>query len=250
MAVLRQGHRWLGAIAALFVIVLSVTGITLNHSSAWQLDRRYVSWSWLLDAYGIVAPEPTMAFADAEHIGVLLGQRLYMDGIEVAQAINDFAGLSRAGTMVVLAADRSLLLATPGGELVDRIDLSSRLPAPIERIGRSGDTVVISSRNMLFRSDAEISHVEPWDATGDEAISWSAPVVPSASLLAQLDELYRGRGLTWERLLADVHSGRVFRLAGVWFMDIIAACLVILSITGLVFWVRAVRSENGDGRAR
>ena len=45
-------HRRLGVAAAFFVLVLVVSGIALNHSSAFGLDRNFVDWDWLMQAYG------------------------------------------------------------------------------------------------------------------------------------------------------------------------------------------------------
>ncbi|MDX1499627.1 MAG: hypothetical protein R3176_07005, partial [Woeseiaceae bacterium] len=68
-------HRWLGLAAVLFVLLLSVTGIALNHGSDWGLDRRYVSWDWAIAALGVRAPAPAASFADREHRVTQLGGR-------------------------------------------------------------------------------------------------------------------------------------------------------------------------------
>ena len=54
----RRGHRWAGGMLVAFVLFLSITGMALNHSHDLGLDRRYVTWSWILDAYGMDRPEP------------------------------------------------------------------------------------------------------------------------------------------------------------------------------------------------
>ena len=64
-------------------------------------------------------------------------------------------------------------------------------------------------------------------------------------MLESLSRDYRGRGLSWERLLADLHSGRILGAAGTYFMDFIALSLIVLSMTGLFQWRRR---RNGNGR--
>ena len=49
----RRSHRWVGTVLVAFVLYLAVTGILLNHSSDVGLDRQYIGWSWLLEAYGM-----------------------------------------------------------------------------------------------------------------------------------------------------------------------------------------------------
>ena len=52
----RRNHRFAGGTLVAFVLFLSLTGIALNHSTDLGLDRRYVTWNWLLDAYGMGLP--------------------------------------------------------------------------------------------------------------------------------------------------------------------------------------------------
>ena len=88
-------------------------------------------------------------------------------------------------------------------------------------------------------SDADIGSFEP--AAGTDDIEWSkASDVPPA-LLESLRLLYRGRGLTIERVVADIHSGRIVGLAGPYFMDLVAILLIVLGISGLVIWLRPRR---------
>jgi hypothetical protein len=57
--------------------------------------------------------------------------------------------------------------------------------------------------------------------------------------LRELGRDYRGRVLTLERLMLDLHSGRLFGLGGTWLMDIVAALLVILAASGMWLWSRS-----------
>lgn len=49
---------------------------------------------------------------------------------------------------------------------------------------------------------------------------------------------YAGEILTMDRIILDLHTGRFFGEAGVWVMDIAAIAFIILSITGIVMWMR------------
>ncbi len=48
----------------------------------------------------------------------------------------------------------------------------------------------------------------------------------------------RAHTLTLERVLLDLHSGRIASRFGVWFMDGIALVLISLVISGLWIWLR------------
>jgi uncharacterized iron-regulated membrane protein len=57
-------------------------------------------------------------------------------------------------------------------------------------------------------------------------------------LLQSLQAKYRGRGLSVERVLADVHSGRIVNITGPYLMDAVGLLLIALSVTGIVMWAR------------
>ena len=50
-------HRRLGITAALFVILLTITGVLLNHNASLNLQKAYIKNEWLLDWYNIDAKQ-------------------------------------------------------------------------------------------------------------------------------------------------------------------------------------------------
>lgn len=207
----RRGHRWVGVSLLVFVLFLAITGITLNHSADLGLDRRYVSWSWILDAYGMGPPEP-------------------------------YAGKVMLGPLAVVGDGKRVHVLLASGELVESIDLGASLSGSIERVGRLGDRAVLQSGGSLHRSDADVTAFEPWADGAATDVSWSAAVEPDAAGLEALQIAWRGRGVTVERFLLDLHSGRILNFPGTLLMDIVAACMILLGVSGLVL---ARRRGNG-----
>lgn len=247
---LRRAHRWFGLAALLFVLFLSVTGIALNHTSAWQLDERYVSWSWLLDVYGIEAPAPAASFAAGDHRATLLGGRLYVDGRELARGIEALAGVVVTGDFVVVASEEDAFLLTATGELVERMSLRDTLAATIGAVGIADGRVVLRSGDAIFRFDEQLVTPEPWIADAYPGVRWSTSTPPAPGQLAAIEDMYRGRGVTVERLLEDLHSGRIFTRFGPFVMDVIAVLLILLSLTGLLMWMRRGGFVNGNNGSR
>jgi hypothetical protein len=206
----RRAHRWTGATLAVFVLFLTLTGIALNHSHGLGLDRKYVGWSWLLEAYGMSERKP-------------------------------YAGMVRLESLIVVGdGDKAhVLLGT--GDLVESIDLGATLPGGIERVGQVDGRVVLQSGDFLYHSDADFTNFELWDDGTPAIVSWSAEADPESEGLEVLQTAWRGQGPTIERVLLDLHSGRIFSLAGKVLMDIIALGLVLLSLSGLVL----ARRRNG-----
>jgi hypothetical protein len=251
---LRRGHRWLGVVLVVFVLLLAVSGVALNHASDWGLDRRQLDWPWLLDAYGIHAPAPTASFADGGLRATLLGERLFLDDAEIAQEVAGLAGIAVLAPLALIGTNDTLYVVTTAGELVEAIDTTAALPGSIDRVGRDGRRAVVESGGRLYRSDPDITHFAAWDTSARESVQWSSATLPDAAELEALQALYRGRGPTVERVLADLHSGRIFAAAGTLIMDVVAVCLVVLSLSGLILWVqhsrREAEIERRNGRRR
>jgi len=234
-------HRWLGISAAVFVLLLSVTGIALNHSDDWRLDRRYVAWGWLLDAYGISVPEAAKSFAVGDRRVTLIGNHLYFDDRELVTGEDWLAGFAMHGDVAVIGLRHAILLVNAAGELIERLDTTAVLPGGIQRIGQFGDRAVISGAEGEFIADDSLTVFETLQP--DDTARWSGVSPVPESLRALLDTQYRGRGLTVERLLTDLHSGRIVPAIGVRFMDLVGVFLVVLSATGILLWARG--SRNG-----
>ena len=53
---------------------------------------------------------------------------------------------------------------------------------------------------------------------------------------------YLGEGPSLERVLLDFHSGRIFGPVGIVVYDLLALMVLVLSISGLIIWVRGKRN--------
>lgn len=230
----RRGHRWIGLSLVVFVVYLSVSGIVLNHAGDLRLESRYVSWSWLLDAYGLKVPDPAATFSDLGHRSSLLGERLFLDGHDTGQRESTLTGIAALGPLVVIGGERHVYLFMADGEFVEAIDLGATLNASLESVGRAGDRAVVKSGGRLYRSDADVAMFASWeDGIVDH---WSSQTSPSLEERQVLEAAWRGKGVTVERLMLDLHSGRLFGKAGPFFMDLVAILLILLSLSGLVMY--------------
>jgi hypothetical protein len=146
------------------------------------------------------------------------------------------------GSLAVVGDGQRAHVLLASGELVESIDLGASLSGSIERVGRIGDRAVLQSGDNLYRSDADVTTFEAWPDGAATDVSWSPEVEPDAAGLEALQTAWRGRGVTVERFLLDLHSGRILNVPGTLLMDIVAACMILLGISGLVL---ARRRGNG-----
>jgi uncharacterized iron-regulated membrane protein len=60
----------------------------------------------------------------------------------------------------------------------------------------------------------------------------------SPGLKETLEKTYRGVGLPLERVMLDLHSGRILGRAGVYLVDTAAVLFLLLAISGVWLWAR------------
>ena len=231
-------HRYIGLVAALFVLVLSVTGIMLNHTERLQLDSRYVQSEALLDWYGIRSPESTISFRVDKHYVTLLGQRLYFNDHEIDGEYRGLTGAVALPGWIVVATDSSILLLTPEGELVEQLEGADGVPSGLRTLGMSPDNeLVVDGSHAFYHPDARFVSWTHWEGQLRE-VRWVMPAETPADLRARLERHYRGAVLPMERVMLDLHSGRILAMNGVWVMDAAAVLLILLSLSGCYMWLR------------
>ena len=235
---LRRLHRWFGLAALLFILLLSLTGIGLNHSDDLRLDSRHLNAPWLLAWYGFDVPEPEISFATAEHRITLLGNRLYLDAEEAIRGVSELVGAVARDDLTIAASAESLFYLSPAAELLDRLELGTELPGAIQALGTAQGRLVVRSAEQLFEFDERTLGTVALPADQSDTVEWSQPSTVPGTLGAAIERSYRGPGISVERLLYDLHNGRLFARAGVWILDAAGIVFIALSVTGFVLWIK------------
>jgi len=234
VGLLWRWHRRLGLLAALFVLFLSLSGILLNHTTGLGLDRRFVDWPWLTAVYGDRSAE-LPAFRLAGHWLVqTAGGQVFLDTREVAHCRGKLVGALQVGQLLLGGCAEELLLVTTRGELVESVTAGTGLPVPVQSLG-------------FLDGDVAVQVAGDWWLADLERMEFSRRAPGGGAEIEQLfpdrlpDELRRGlpmpdRWLTWERVLLDVHSGRVLGRLGVLWVDLTGVFLCTLAMSGCAMW--------------
>ena len=234
---LHRLHRWLGLGSITFVLLLSVTGIALNHTGDLRLGQRFFQAPWLLDWYGIEAPPPESSFLAGNHRVSLIGTRVYFDNTELAADISELVGAVQTLSYVAVATPTELYLVAPDGSLVERIETQMYLAANVTGLGTDGATLVLRSVDEWFRTDENFLDFDACLETDVAGVQWSVATELPKDDLAILQELYRGRGLSFERIILDLHSGKILARVGPILMDVVGGVFILLSLRGLAMWL-------------
>ncbi len=236
MARLHFWHRTVGVCSALFVILLVTTGLLLNHSADLGLDRRPVGNELLLDLYHIGSDTQPVSVAVAGHWISKLGRRCYLDGRYLADLEGDLIGAVAAADMLIVASGMKVLLLTREGEVIEALGRADGVPAGMQAIGTDDQgQVLIRTRQGGYRLDTGTLE---WQEGPAPDGYWSTLTAAPPGLIKALQRDYRGNGLPLERVLLDIHSGRILGNWGGYLMDAVALVFLLLATTGIWMWVR------------
>lgn len=226
---LLRWHRRLGIVSALFVLLLAVTGILLNHSHEFGLDGAPLESPWLRQHYGVAAPAGLTHALPAGELSVR-GGWLRLGERNLGSCPQLVGVVEQAGQVLAVCSDR-LILLTPAGELIDQADAVRGIPEGLSAIGRQRDQVLLRQGESSFAVDLNDLSVRP--ARPEPGVAWTGAA--AAADTADLD---------WEQVLLDLHSGRLFGRWGVLLMDAMAILFVILALSGLVMARRRPRTSR------
>jgi hypothetical protein len=234
VGLLWRWHRRMGVLAVLFVLLLVSTGIVLNHSATLGLDRSFVNWPWLSQAYGDDSGD-LPAFQLGQHwVFRASNGRVYLNEREVATCRGELIGALHANELLLAGCAEELLLMTDSGELVESVSASTGLPVPLQAIGLINSQVGLQVGGTWWLADLEQMNFASRAPAGGTVIQQLVPdQLPDAvrKLIPAPDQW-----LSWERLLLDLHSGRVFGRVGVLVVDAVGVLLGSLALSGTAMW--------------
>jgi len=236
-------HRYSGISAAILLLILAVTGLFLNHTVTLKLDRSFISNESLLNWYDIEAPQRTLSYATQQHNITLVEDKLYLDKKSIHGHFESLAGAIEIQDMIIIAIDTQLLLFTPDGELIERITHIDGRRIQIGAIGKLNDKIVIQNDDFLI-SDIDFSTWQTASKKNILAIAWSYPTRLPLALRRHLEHDYRSNILTTERIMLDLHSGRILGKYGVYIMDAAAIILILLALSGSFIWLKQLRKQR------
>lgn len=243
---LKNWHSTIGLFAAVFLLLLTVTGLLLMQTDDLGLDAHYVNDSRLLDWYGIRPAPPAVSFQIGEHWITEIGDRHYFNTTLLPNVGGRLVGATYAAEEILLATTTALVLLTENGEIAEKIGPEAGLPQNLIHVGVALDgTVILKSQSRQFEftiADGEISASER-----ARPVTWSIIDEPPTSIITTLNASYRGTGLTLERIVTDLHTGRIFGATGVWVINLASLALLVLLASGTVLWWLRTREKNAEG---
>lgn len=237
-------HRQIGLVVSIFVIILSVSGILLNHTERLNLDSNHIKSDFLLKWYGIEKPS-IISFQLEKNWISNIEDKLYFNKTLVTKETSKITGAVTTENFIAVSTQDEVILLAPNGEKIERLNATTGVPKNIQSIGINlSSDVFLKTNESLFKANRDVTE---WTISKNKNIAWAISSKPPLILEGALNTIFRGKGLTEERVLLDLHSGRILGKIGPWIMDIAAILLIILSFTGIWMYAKrtlAMRNRN------
>lgn len=224
----RSWHKWVGIVFSIFIILFCLSGIVLNHRqlfsgcevSRWWLPEAYHIESWnqsIIKGTLKINDHDVIAYGQA---GVWLTDSLFSNWEDLNNGITEGID-NRKISNVVRTGDGKLWCAG----LYDAYTFDGKrwnsivLPENKERISditvRGNDTIVVLTRSEMYQA--------------------VAPDYTFVKIAIQTPDNYENK-TTLFKTVWMLHSGELFGIVGKVIVDIIALILIILCITGIIFF--------------
>ncbi len=256
----RKWHRRVGFSAALFLINLAVTGILLNHSEALELHKHFVKSDWLVNWYGIKAPNKMTCFNTNDKNKPLcqLGEKRTVGTQLLELEAPELIGVVEYQGLYYVASPEQISLYTHQWELVESVEKDPRLTSSISSIGTHSQAItsiteqpneplvepnpinkiiVTAGRQHYIFDSEELS----WTASDIDTASFKTPQATKDFSLEKLQAIYLDHQINYLKLVQDLHSGRIFNGIGKWVTDIVAIIIILLAISGFLAWQKRTK---------
>ena len=232
----RALHRYFGIAAAILIAMLTTTGILLNHTDQLELDQKLLTNRLILDWYG-VKPAAITSYSASHYWLSFDSKNVYLNKKSIHQC-QKLIGAVMNNDYLVAACSNQLLILTTSGDLIEIIDKSLGLITPVTQIGEHEGQLFINTPTGTYHVDInQLSFNKLTQAPAD----YSKPSQPPETILQSIHQQSRAHSIHYERVLLDIHSGRIFGIYGVLLVDVGALLLLFMAFSGLWVWLHRYR---------
>lgn len=226
---IRRWHARLGLIAAVFFIVLVITGVALNHTERLGLAHTPIRSEALNHWYGLPPPRILAVYPDASLVAT--PEAWLYRGRALAEGGGAVVGAVTLPDMLVVATAQSLSLYTLAGERIDTLRATALPQRPVTGLSRSGNSMGVRTPGGVFTSADGLN----WQAAPDAGLIWVQAREPDSQTVNQIRQQL-APSLPLERIMLDLHSGRLLGRYGPFLMDGAALILAMLALSGI--WIQ------------
>ena len=243
----RNWHGLLGALIALPLLFLTVSGVLLSHSDQLGLSEKEVHTRWILEKYGFEQGEVEAAFtlvgggyvAQSEEAVIYRGQ-------VVASALTRLTGGAKIenGHCLVTEDEVHYFAKEQAGELTETLGSTVLPRGEISQVGVDAKKLLVirlqteEGGEQLLRFDQDMYEAAVVDPIELGDVQWSESKSLSATEKEQVYGALSGEGIPLDRVILDLHSGNLFGAVGKWLLTLFSGVIVLVCVSGLYLFLK------------
>ena len=137
----------------------------------------------------------------------------------------------------IVAIDATqLYIFDQDGQLLEVQNSSTGLSPPLTDLLLSeDDTLLLNTQNGVLLGDEQLLEWRRVESVVLDNVIQANSLQSTTLSPAQLTRV-RSKHLAWERVILDLHSGRLFGSWAIWLWDLFALALVVLTLSGIWMW--------------
>lgn len=239
-------HRAVGIASTAIVMITVLTGLALNHGDALDLPHRHPHNALIDRLYRQSTEHLPAGYATPRGWVTQLGAAVYLDERPLATHDAPLVGALVREDMLLVAYRDGLVQYDAQAQVVENYAALDGLPPPLTKLGHDAKALVVAAASGPLYFDVDKG--EASDVPKEAMVEWTSPAALPAPLSASLADVYRGSGVSYERVLLDLHSGRLFGRTGELVVDAAALCLLCLALTGTYMFFKFKRGAQRPPR--
>ena len=225
-------HRRSGVIIAFLVIYLSVTGIFINHSQELNWHEEPVYSTVIGGLYGVSTNTNNYGYRVEGNWIYQIGKSNYFNEEEITGCHGELVGVTAYRGMIAALCTKELMFLDSLGDVIESF---MDFPDNAVNLLKDRGEILVRTETRTFRWDDIVGFVD------SDLLDGFMIVKKNELPIGYLQSDGKSKplpGISRERLLLDLHSGRVFGYFGVLVVDLVGVLLVMISISGIYTWGR------------
>jgi hypothetical protein len=209
---LLRWHRRIGLGVVVLVLIVTVTGLLIQFAHSFGWDRTPVRAGWLKSLYGVETAPVHEGFRIGGDWYARVGDAFYRNETPLSDCDGTLMAVFYQGEELLVLCGASLSVLDAQGALLEVV------PSPVTplRGGVSAGALAISDGKDTWRWSTDLAGWEP--ANGE--VEWRLPEPLPMPLAKQLSQQVPLPDMTVERVLLDLHAGRLFGAVGEWLVNL------------------------------
>lgn len=234
-------HKFVGVLLSLWLLLMVLTGILLNHTNDFKLDQIPIQSKFLLSFYGVSPPSSGHTYKIDSHRSLhQFGETLFfnekkMNGVPL---IKETMLICKNENMVIIYWPDYFALFTLDGELIESKNIETNLNA--KQIGTDvNGQFYLKAKGTLYEIDSDALNYTASHMIESE-INWAETEPLSEDRIDLFSQHISYDGLTYERLIIDIHNGNILGGFSKYIVDLLSILFMLLIFSGVYIWYKKI----------